>query len=98
MVVARLDENDDERLDQTEAQGSFLAAQFSEVDANGDGVIERKELQTCACPAEGHEKTASESREARTARQQSDREGGSRRESGESEQSDEARRSDESER
>jgi Ca2+-binding EF-hand superfamily protein len=70
MVTTRLDENGDKQISEDEARGSFLSGRFDDVDSNGDGKIERSELQRCA--SQDHDRTASDGGDTRTSRQESD--------------------------
>jgi Ca2+-binding EF-hand superfamily protein len=67
MVTTRLDENNDNQISEDEAQGSFLTGRFDEIDSDGDGKIQRSELQDCA--SQQHDQTASGGRDVRTSRQ-----------------------------
>jgi Ca2+-binding EF-hand superfamily protein len=46
-VSDRLDENDNGKISQQEAQGTFLSQRFDRIDKDGDGTVTRQELQQC---------------------------------------------------
>ncbi len=66
MVARRLDDNDDQKISQQEAQGTFLASSFDRVDDNGDGKVTRQELQQCIAEKHRGNDTGSSSNESLT--------------------------------
>lgn len=47
MIADRLDENDDGRVNKSEAEGTFSGTEFTKLDRNGNGGLSVDELQHC---------------------------------------------------